>query len=432
MQCDELVVDLFAGGGGTGTGIERALGRSADVAINHDPVAVAMHARNHPRTRHYCESVFVVDPREACGARPVGLLWLSPDCTHFSKTKGGKPRDKKIRGLAWVGVKWVRAVRPRVVILENVEEFEDWGPIDDAGMPIKARAGEEFRQFVATFRRLGYVVEWRNLVAADYGAPTSRKRLFLVARRDGLPIVWPTPTHGPGRIPYRTAAEIIDWSIPCPSIFGRSRPLVDKTLQRIAFGVHRYVLGTDRPYLIGNDNGIFAPGLVQSGYGERVGQTPRALDIETPIGTMVAGGIKHRIVASLITKHFGGVVGHDMRRPLGTVTARDHHALTTATLLDGGREADVRALLERFPAERRYPRSLFGHGLEIGDIGSRMLRPRECFNAQGFPADYVIDIEIDGKPITGEMQTHLAGNSVPPAFACALVQSNVLQQAEAA
>jgi DNA (cytosine-5)-methyltransferase 1 len=425
---DEIVVDLFAGGGGTSAGIEQGLGISPHVAVNHDPIAVAMHAVNHPATEHHCDSVFSVDPRTAVRGRRVGLLWLSPDCTHFSKTKGGKPRDAKIRGLAWVADDWAAAVRPRVIILENVEEFEGWGPLDDTGRPIKARAGEEFDEFVGALRARGYDVEWRNLIAADYGAPTIRKRLFLIARCDGRPIVWPTPTHGPGRArAHRAAHEIIDWSIPCPSLFERRRSLAEATLRRIAHGIHRYVLGTDRPFLVGD----VAPALVQSGYGERVGQAPRSLDICQPIGTIVAGGVKHRLVAAHVTKHFGGVVGHDMRRPIGAVTARDHHALTTATLAGGARDVEVRAFLERFPAEAKYARSLFSP-VTIGDIGTRMLKPRELFNAQGFPASYVIDLEVNGKPLTAEQQTHLAGNSVPPAFARALSTANVLEQQEAA
>jgi len=424
-----LMVDLFAGGGGTSTGIEQALGRSPDIAVNHDPIAIAMHERNHPRALHFCESVRVLKPLDATGGRPVSLLWLSPDCTHFSKTKGGKPRDAEIRSLAEVGIDWAKDTRPTVIILENVEEFVGWGPLDVHNYPIKARAGEMFNEYVSKLRALGYAVEWRNLVACDYGAPTNRKRLFLIARCDGHPIVWPTPTHGPGRAPFRTAAEIIDWSLPCPSIFERPKQLAEKTLQRIAHGVHRYVLGTDRPYMVGDHA---AATLVHSGNGERTGQTPRTYDLRKPLGTVVAGGVKHRLVAAFITKHFGGVVGHDMHRPVGAVTARDHHALTAALLSEGAHEAAVRELLARFPAEERYARPLFGAGVTITDIGSRMLRPRELFNAQGFPSSYVIDLEVNGKRLTAEQQTHLAGNSVPPVFAERLAAANVLERQERA
>jgi DNA (cytosine-5)-methyltransferase 1 len=218
----ELVVDNFAGGGGASTGIEAALGRPVDVAINHDPEAIALHKANHPETRHYCEDVWAVDPVEACGGRPVGLAWFSPDCTHFSRAKGTTPRKQEIRGLAWVVIRWAKAVRPRVIVLENVEEFQTWGPLLPDGRPDPGAAGETFRAWLAELAGAGYSVEFRSLVAADYGAPTTRKRLYLVARADGAGIAWPDQTHGRGRpAPWRPAAEIIDWSLPCPSIFDR-------------------------------------------------------------------------------------------------------------------------------------------------------------------------------------------------------------------
>jgi len=233
----EIIVDNFAGGGGASTGIELATGRSVDIAINHDPVAIAMHKANHPTTEHYCESVWEVDPKKSTFGRPVALCWLSPDCKHFSKAKGGKPVEKSIRGLAWVAVRWAATVRPRVIMLENVEEFKTWGPLLKDGMPDPDRKGRTFNAFVNALKRQGYQVEWRELRACDYGAPTIRKRLFLIARCDGHPIVWPEPTHGApeskevksGRLkPWRTAAEIIDWSLPCPSIFERKKPLAEK------------------------------------------------------------------------------------------------------------------------------------------------------------------------------------------------------------
>lgn len=251
----EITVDLFAGGGGTSTGIELGLGRPVDVAVDHDPEAIAMHQANHPATIHHCESVFAVDPVRATGNQPVGLLWASPDCTHHSRAKGGKPVSNKRRGLAWVVIKWARRTRPRVIMLENVEEFAEWGPLTDDGRPCRQRKGQTFAQWVGQLELIGYRVEWRTLRACDYGAPTIRKRLFLVARRDGLPIVWPAPTHGApdslgvqrGKLAaWRTAAECIDWSIPCPSIFDRARPLAENTLRRIARGVQPRPLPTPR------------------------------------------------------------------------------------------------------------------------------------------------------------------------------------------
>jgi len=250
LEPDEIIVDSFAGGGGASMGIEMALGRSPDIAINHDAEAIAMHRENHPGTRHYCEDVWKVDPVRACGGRKVGLMWLSPDCKHFSKAKGGKPVEKKIRGLAWVAARWAEAVKPRVIVLENVEEFATWGPLTEDNMPCPVRKGLTFRRFVGRLRNLGYDVDWQVMRACDYGAPTIRKRLFLIARRDGQPIVWPEPTHGPGLLPYRIAAECIDWSVPCPSIFERAKPLADNTLRRIARGMFRYVINCPEPFIV--------------------------------------------------------------------------------------------------------------------------------------------------------------------------------------
>jgi DNA (cytosine-5)-methyltransferase 1 len=378
MKCDtftlhltfpgELIIDNFAGGGGASTGIERAFGRPVDIAINHNAEALAMHAANHPHTVHYCESVWDIDPIAVTKNQPVGLVWLSPDCKHFSKAKGGKPVDNKIRGLAWVALRWASKCKPRVIMLENVEEFKTWGPlqVDPEGnaRPDPSRKGETFRSFVRQLEGQGYTVDWRELRACDYGAPTIRKRFFMVARRDGLPIAWPGPTHGkPGSPeviagvlqPWRTAAECIDWSIPCPSIFDRKKPLADATLRRIAKGIFRYVVDTDKPFIITNTTGhpgattdeplrtvttgghhaLVVPTLVQTGYGEREGQAPRALDIGAPIGTLV-GTQKHALVSAFLAKHYTGVVGSDMDDPVGTVTSVDHHSLVTANLVHMG------------------------------------------------------------------------------------------------
>ncbi|MFN0222127.1 DNA cytosine methyltransferase [Paenibacillus sp. KR2-11] len=362
----EIVVDNFAGGGGASTGIELAIGRSVDVAINHDPAAIAMHEVNHPETEHYCESVWDVDPRQVAAGRPVALCWLSPDCKHFSKAKGGKPVEKKIRGLAWVALRWAATVRPRVIMLENVEEFTTWGPIRD-GRPDPKQKGRTFKSFVNALQRQGYEVEWRELRACDYGAPTIRKRLFLIARCDGRPITWPKPTHGnPNSLPvkakklkpWRTAAEIIDWSIPCPSIFERSRLLADNTLRRIARGIQRFVMDNPEPFIVrigqtgfGGDrlqyslddplttittkaeHLLISPSLIQMGYGERKGQEPRVLDFEKPVGTVTAGGNKFAVAAAFLAKHFGrnyNGPGADLKGPLPTVTTIDHNAVVMA------------------------------------------------------------------------------------------------------
>ena len=492
----ELVVDSFAGGGGASTGIELGLGRPVDIAINHDPEAIAMHAANHPGTRHFCESVWKVDPMEATGGKPVGLAWFSPDCCHFSRAKGQRPVKKEIRGLAWVVIRWAKTVKPRVIVLENVEEFQTWGPLV-GDRPCPERRGLTFRRWCGTLRNLGYVVEFRSLVAADYGAPTTRKRLYLIARCDGEPIRWPEQTHGRGRaLAWRPAAEIIDWSLVCPSIFGRERPLAEKTLARIAEGVRRYVLesaqpfiaplthhGQNRVYPIGEpirtitgahrgEQALVSPTLITASWGEREGQTPRVPGLEKPLGTLVAGGIKHALVAAFLSKHFGGVVGHGLQRALGTVTAKDHHALSVAHLSkfygtsvgqemnapaptitgQGQHIAEVRAFLTTYysngarlrgdlfsPIATVTPHDRFGlvmvdgEPYQIADIGMRMLAPRELYSAQGFPRDYVIDLGPEGRKLTKTAQVRMAGNSVCPPVAAAIVRENVgLELAEVA
>ena len=362
---DELVVDLFAGGGGASTGIEQAIGRHVDIAINHDPEAVSLHQANHPQTQHHVSDVFEVDPATVTEGRPVGLLWASPDCKHFSKAKGGKPVSKKIRSLAWVVVKWAKAVSPRVICLENVEEFQTWGPLAADGRPCPERKGRTFERWVRSLQGLGYVVEWRELRACDFGAPTIRKRLFLVARRDGAPIFWPEATHAaPDSLPvrqkklkpWRTAAECIDWGIPAPSIFERERPLADATCRRIAKGIVRYVFEAAQPFIVpmthsGGDRvhasteplrtittaqrgelALAVPTLIQTGYGERPGQAPRVPGLEKPLGTVVAGQ-KHALVAAFLAKHYTGVVGSDLADPIATVTSVDHHSLVAANMV---------------------------------------------------------------------------------------------------
>jgi DNA (cytosine-5)-methyltransferase 1 len=364
----EIVIDNFAGGGGASTGIEAALGRPVDYAINHDPGAVAMHEINHPGTHHYCESVWDVDPVAVCQGRPVGLAWFSPDCKHFSKAKGKKPVEKKIRGLAWVVLKWAGKVRPRVIMLENVEEFITWGPLvtdtDGNCYPCPRRKGNTFRNFVKALRSLGYQVEWKEMRASDYGAPTIRKRLFLVARCDGQPIAWPEKTHGDPKSaavknkqlrPWRTAAECIDWQIPCPSIFERSKPLAEATLRRIAKGVMRYVVEATEPFIVTyygdkskefrgqglkdplrtqtteNRFALVAPVLTECANAS----SPRCMPADEPLRTICAAtkGGHHALVSTFLAKHYGGVVGSDCVDPLGTVTSIDHHSLVAASLV---------------------------------------------------------------------------------------------------
>ena len=365
---DELIVDNFAGGGGASTGIELATGRIVDIAVNHDRAAIEMHEKNHPYTRHFCEDVWEIDPRKVTQGRPVALVWCSPDCKHFSKAKGGTPVSKKIRGLAWVAVRWAATVRPRVIILENVEEFMTWGPIKD-GKPIKEKAGQTFRSFVNELKKLGYAVDWRVMRACDYGAPTSRKRFFLIARCDGQPIVFPEPTHGDKKPlkPYKTAAECIDWQIPCKTIFGRNKPLSVNTLKRIARGLDKFVIRSPRPFIMQMNyenapqsvddplstitavNKHFAVDPVLTPYvmSNNTGNAPH--EVNEPLPTITTGN-RNFVVSPYLSKYYGGEKqsGADVGKPLPTITAIDHNALAAVSLTsrygngeDGrGREID--------------------------------------------------------------------------------------------
>lgn len=621
-----LLVDSFAGGGGASTGFRLALGRDVDIAINHDPEAIRMHMANHPGTKHYCESVWNVDPREACAGQPVDVAWFSPDCKHFSKAKGAALVDKGIRGLAWIVLRWAGTVRPSVIILENVEEFVTWGPVRK-GKPIKSRKGETFRQWLSQLEALGYVVEYRELVAADYGAPTSRKRFYLVARCDGNPIVWPEPTHASPETldaasgwkqPWRTAAEIIDWSLPCPSIFASKqeikeqygvnavRPLADNTLKRIARGIDKFTIKSAKPFIVGTNHtttvgeyDFFRGGDVEQPYGTitakngsgvvnpivqpfialnndhcnargiaepvatittgnrnllceasmmAIGQTGFASDriygadepvktivskaeqcmmsptliqyhteqsekvrgqslaepvmtvdaanrygvaeahltewygnaqdglhIKEPMHTITAKDREALTVAQIQKYYDGGYngAGSQCSEPLDTITAIDHNALTLAHVAefkgqDKGQRADdplrtitasigefgtVKTRVERYapgadmrywPEVRKMLNQFCGYALAddevllinidgawyyIADIGLRMLSPRELYNAQSFPADYIIDYDADGKPYPKSEQVARCGNSVCPVVAAALVKANAPESA---
>lgn len=551
-----LIVDNFAGCGGASLGIERAMGRPVDIAINHDAVALGVHAANHPETVHRVEDIYAVDPKEVCNGHPVRLAWFSPDCRHHSKAKGGRPVSKSVRGLAWVVIRWAVRVKPDVIVLENVEEFRDWGPLDENGKAIKEQRGQTFDLWVARLRDAGYRVDWRELRACDYGAPTIRKRFFLIARRDGQPIVWPGPTHGgpdslevaSGQLaPWRTAAEIIDWHRPCPSIFDTSeeimekygirakRPLADATLKRIARGVVRYVLESPKPFIVGTAHGegqgrghaewsmdaplrtvaqtgdfalctpfvtkfttgatghrmdcplvtvtansfekraggaaplgLVAPTLVQTGYGEREGQAPRVPGLHKPLGTQMAGGSKHALVAAFLAQHNTGVTGHRPDKPLSTLTGKGSHQQVVAVNLmhqysssAHGGEGDLNKpiktqtatgnhacliasfltkyygtwqtpeLTDPMPTDTTKDRfalvtvTINGETFVLVDIGMRMLTPRERARAQGFPDTYILEHLPDGTPVTATDQGRLVGNSVPHQWAEAIVTANL-------
>ena len=574
----ELIVDNFAGGGGASTGIEEATGYCVDIAINHDPEAIKMHKANHPYTKHYCEDVWQVDPVKACGGHPVALAWFSPDCKHFSKAKGGKPKDKFIRGLAWVACRWAGLVRPRVIMLENVEEFKTWGPLGRRKHPIKAKQGKTFHKFIQQLTDLGYEVQFRELVAADYGAPTMRKRFFLIARCDGKPIAWARRTHGPADSPevkagllkpYVGAYTQLDFSLPCPSIFDSAeeikekygiravRPLAQKTMDRIARGLKKFVLDNPEPFIIQCNHGgerrpidIREPmptitgkhgyGIVEP-YMVQIGQTgfakDRSKDVREPLTTIVSknehcliepklapymgtnttnhpggscedplhtittgnqqclisptliqyhsetaqgevrgqgiddplmtvdGSNRYGLVTSFLSKYYDGGykgAGDTLENPLPTVTAWDHNSVVTANLIqmnnhcDGkdirqplptitagdGHFGEVRAFLIKYygqgtgqdinePLDTVTARDRFGlvtiEGVDyrIVDIGLRMLEPKELYGCQGFPDDYIIDRDCDGKPYPRVEQVRRCGNAVCPPIPTALVRANL-------
>lgn len=389
----ELIVDNFAGGGGASTGIEMATGYSVDIAINHDTEAIRMHMTNHPNTKHYCEDVWQVDPVMVCAGHPVGLAWFSPDCKHFSKAKGGKPKDKSIRGLAWVACRWAGLVRPRVIMLENVEEFQTWGPLNRSHRPIKKKQGITFQKFVRQLEGMGYEVQTKELVAADYGAPTMRKRFFLIARCDGKPIVWPQPTHGPmdseqvknGKLePYVGAYTQIDFSRPCPSIFDTSeqikekygiravRPLAEKTMARIARGLKKFVLDNPEPFIVqcnhGGErkpnsikdpmptitgkhrHGIAMPMLIQY-HSETATDEARGQTITDPIMTVDSSN-RYGLVTSFLHKYYDGGYkgsGENVENPLPTVTSWDHNSVVIANLSQMNNYCDGKDICRPLP-----------------------------------------------------------------------------------
>ncbi|MGH8075606.1 MAG: DNA cytosine methyltransferase [Lysobacter sp.] len=545
LRPGEIVVDLFAGGGGASEALKQALGIDPALAYNHDEWAIGMHAANHPLTKHHREDIWHADPARDVAGRKVGWFHASPDCTHFSQAKGGQPRNGKIRSLSWVIPKWIGqlakvGLAPRIVSMENVWQIRTWGPLvakrDKATgrvlkidgtvaakgervpvelqqlVPDKRRTGRTWRQFLAVLESFGYVGEARKLVASDYGAGTSRERLFGVWRRDGEPVVWPAPTHGkvPGLLPLVTAADCIDFSDLGRSIFDRPRPLADATMRRIAKGIVKHVLQADEPFFLtefanasngrtwsaaeplrtqcagvkGGHFAVVAPTLVQTGYGERAGQEPRVPGLGKPLGTIVAGGVKHALVSAFLEQACSGYytgAGQDLRRPAPTICAKgsiqrlvtanmvtlrnnmaasdvreplrtisaggEHHGLVICELSPeieagamrvaafliryyslGGQWGDLREPLDTVTTRDRMALvtvHLQGVPYVIVDIGLRMLKPAELFRAQGFPPGYIIDRTADGRQITTTAAVRMVGNSVSPPPLCALARANL-------
>ncbi|WP_244265719.1 DNA cytosine methyltransferase [Polycladidibacter hongkongensis] len=476
----ELIIDAFAGGGGASTGIELALGRSPDIAINHCDKALAMHAQNHPQTLHLCESVWDVHLQSYTNGRPVGLLWASPDCRHFSNARGAAPVSKSVRMLAWSVVHFCQKLgskRPRVIMLENVPEFKGW---------------EDFEAWQGALRQLGYRVEHRILRACDYGAPTIRRRLFVIARRDRKAIIWPAPTHGDPQSeavrtgalkPWRTEAECIDWSIPCPSIFERKRPLAENTLKRIAAGIQKFVIDNSAPFILNMSHGGRLKPLnkpfstIKTEKGgcralvmpciDRTFGNSRGADIAAPLGTVTTKGIGNSaLVAVFLAQHNFNVSGRAADAPLSTITSRaTQQNIVTSHLVKlwgtckHGQKVDapmpsvsagsshvgeVRAFLTAYygtslgqpvdePMGTVTTKDRFGlvtvniggEPYVISDIGMRMLSAAELYRAQGFPEDYRIEFDYNGKPFPKTEQTAKCGNSVCPPWAQALVAANL-------
>ncbi len=602
LRPGEIVVDLFAGGGGASEGLKQALGIDPALAYNHDELAIGMHAANHPLTQHHREDIWHADPRVDVAGRPIGWFHASPDCTHFSQAKGGQPRSRKTRALSWVVVKWLGMLlradllngantAPRIFSMENVWQILTWGPLvakrckatgrvikmdgsvaargervpieNQQLVPDKRHSGRTWRRFVAELRGLGYVVEWRKLVASDYGAGTSRERLFALGRRDGEAIVWPEASHGPapGQTPRVTAADCLDFSIPCPSIFTRTRPLADATMRRIAKGVMRHVIESADPFIVpvthqggdrvhdvrdpmrtitaanrgelmlaapelapfiaehanasnqrtmaadeplrtvcagvkgGHfsvvtpilagvggragqseprpggeplytmttkaDTALVAPTLVQTGYGEREGQAPRALDLQQPLGTVVAGGVKHALAAPHLVKFWGDSIGTAATEPVPTITSgagaarpagaahalgvssakvaeppltpeQEAGALRVAAFLvkyyGSGIAVDLHDPVDTITTKDRLALvtvHIQGVPHVIVDIGLRMLKPHELYRAQGFPADYIIDRTANGTPLSTSAAVRMVGNSVSPPPLRALAEANL-------
>lgn len=470
---NEIIVDQYAGGGGASVGITEGLQTDVTLAINHSPGAIAMHKTNHPNTKHYCESIFDVCPVEATKGRPVGLMWASPDCKHYSKAAGGRPVDKSIRCLSWSIIKWAASVPVRVISMENVEEIMQWGPVEEFKpgkyRPIKDKQGETFNAFVAAMttgldksdpawseiretlgssfkhyekieQGLGYKLEHRILRASDYGAPTIRKRLFIVARNDNLPIVWPEKTHGLGREPYKPASSIMDFNIPVKSIFNRRKPLVPKTMERLAKGFQRFIIENDEPFTIPSDQ-------------------PVTFKQDDAPDTVYRSQSDNMSVA-FIAKHYTGVNGSSIRDPLHTITCKDHNALVVShlvkfkgtnighsmdapmhTICCGNHHAECRTVLKKLASNESgsalpNPLRSFSDADQFGlvtirgeqyiivDIGMRFLSPRELFLAQGFDESYQIEFDSDGNKFTKSEQIERCGNSVSPPVAKAIVEAN--------
>ena len=429
-----LIIDCFAGGGGASTGIEMALNRHVDIAINHDPEAIRMHKANHPNTLHLTEDIFEVDLEKYVNGRHVALMWASPDCTSHSKAKGGQPRNKGLRILPWAVYKHAEKILPDVIIMENVEEIQQWGPLDEAGHPIKERAGEDYQKFIKAMKSLGYVIESQELVAADYGAPTTRKRWYAIMRRDGNPIVWPQPTYNRfgenGKHPWLKCGDYIDWSDLGKSIFDRKKPLAEATMRRIANGYRKYVVENDHPYIVKDKDAV---GFLIQYHGETKVGDSRGQMLSEPIKTIDTSN-RYGLVTAFVTKFYKTGIGQDCETPLHTITTSPgHFGLVSAFLIKyygTGCGQTLNEPLATITTKDRFGlvnviTEIDGEKYILKDIFLRMLKAEpELKVMQGFPSDYIITRDAEGKKYPIKEQVARIGNSVVPIMAEKLVAVN--------
>lgn len=426
----DLIIDCFAGGGGASVGIEMALGIPVDIAINHDPQAIRMHKVNHPDTLHLTEDIFKVDLQRCVKGRHVALMWASPDCTSHSKAKGGQPRKSGLRILPWAVYKHAKAILPDVIIMENVEEIQQWGPLDENGHPIKERLGEDYKKFISAMKGLGYIFDSRELVAADYGAPTTRKRWYAIFRRDGKDIIWPEQTHFKDSEPkWKQCGKYIDWSDLGKSIFDRPKPLAEATQKRIANGIRKYILES-KPYIVQDKR---AAAFIIQYHGEQKAGDARGQLLSDPIKTIDTSN-RYGLVTAFITKFYKSGIGQGCDEPLHTITTSPgHFGLVSAFLIkyygSGGGCQTIDRPLDTITTKDRFGLvnvvlDIDGEKYIIKDIFLRMLKPEELKRMQGFPDDYIINRDIDWKPYPIKEQVARIGNSVVPIMAEALVRSN--------
>lgn len=429
----ELIIDCFAGGGGASVGIEMALGRQVDIAINHDPEAIRMHKVNHPDTLHLTEDIFKVDLEKYVAGQKVALMWASPDCTSHSKAKGGQPRKKGLRILPWAVYKHAKAIMPDVIIMENVEEIQKWGPLDEYGHPIKEREGEDYNRFIVAMKKLGYEFDSRELVAADYGAPTTRKRWYAVFRRDGKKIIFPEPiyskTGADDKKRWLECGNYIDWSDLGKSIFGRKKPLAEATQRRIANGIRKYIMDNPEPYIVKNKDAL---AFIIQYHGETKIGDSRGQLLTEPIKTIDTSN-RYGLVTTFITKYYKTGIGQGCDEPLHTITTSPgHFGLVTAFLIKyygSGCGQELNRPLDTITTKDRFGLvnvliEINNEQYVINDIFLRMLKPEELKKMQGFPDDYIIDRDIEGNKYPIKEQVARIGNSVVPVMAQALVVAN--------